>query len=147
MKKSTKIRFCTIPKYTDCKILKCRGKNIWDTDIVDKITDDISNPYIQIALEGLGWINKVEVLTRDSTVTKPVYIVVQRDLLDMSYDVVADVLLRTIPSTQGVISTINVSEIFEVVYGIQYMLSIKSKLGIDVCIIDGNTFDDCREES
>ena len=147
MKKSTKIRFCSLPEGADCVFFKCDGKDILDTDIIDKITDNMSNPYIQIALEGLGWLDKVSVGTKDPSVKKQLYVVTKRDLSDMSYDLVVDMLSRSIPLTKGALSNTSISEIFEVVYGIQYMLSIKSKLGIDVCIIDGNTFDDYMEEN
>lgn len=146
MKKSTKIRFCTVPKGTDCKILRCKGKAIWNTDITDKIVDEISNPYIQIALESLGWLNRVDILSEE-TVTTSVYVVTQRDIMDMSYDIIMDVLIHAIPYTTSAVTPTEIAEMFEIVYGIQYMLSIKSQLGIDVCIVEGNTIDDLREEN
>lgn len=141
MRKTTKIRFCQIPKRTNTTTLKKNGKPIHLDEILDVYTDIIKNPYLIDALEKEGIAKKVLIRGSDD---KNVYVYTvslkQFNLLNIPEIIIS---LKEHTNCETVEE---LNEIVTAVLGMQYILHSKTQFEVDIVVLEGNASEYTKED-
>lgn len=142
MRKTTKIRFCQLPKGTRSGTLtKPNGKPIKEESIMDIFVDNISNPYLLHVMMIADMVRKVEVVDTEDKMKE--VCVIKKITMD---NITIEDLLHIVRKYGMIKSDHNILETIMCIMGIQYILSTKKQFEVDTVIVEGNTAKDLKTQ-
>ena len=138
MRKTTKIRFCKVPKGTNRVSLMRNGRPIEVDDLEDVFTDSVKSPTLLCVLQKNQLIRTGIVKGNDGE-NVPVHIISSGKLVSMS----TGELFETLSSdTTDDTSMEELERNATAILGIRYILQQANQFGVDVVVIEGNSVND-----
>lgn len=137
LRKTTKLKYCSVPKGTNTTTLQLRGKPLHAADVMDIFVDSVNSPRLMYILDKMDLIKTVKLCDcvhgGSSAMTDTIHIVLRNDYLSV------DKVMRAVNQYGGEEELNQFDHIVKTIIGLNYILANRSVFEVDVCVIEGNT--------